>query len=74
MNDNPEQDFQDFIEDEDNPSHDEQQAEQDRIYDELYWEKCAIDENRLKAAKLDTFEMFRNRFINTMDKMLTKIN
>ena len=35
MNDNPEQDFQDFIEDEDNPSHDEQQAEQDRIYDEL---------------------------------------
>ena len=71
---NYEMDYQDSIRDEDNPSHDEQQEEQNRIYDELYYAQCEATDTDIREAKKGTFERFRDRFINWMDKLLTKIN
>jgi len=66
--DNPENDYQNHI---------NNQTELDSEYkefDEWYRMECEKINKRIEDAKKDKFERFRDRFINGMDKFLTKIN
>lgn len=54
----------------DNPESDAE----NEAFDELYRIECEDANKRIEEAKNSTFERFRDRFINGMDKFLTKIN
>lgn len=65
----------DYSEHQDNLiDHDEESAVTDAIYDELYLEECERIEKKIQAAKKGTFEAFRDRFINRVNEVVTKIN
>ena len=68
--DNPEQDFQNHIANEDSPYFDEIQAEQDRIYDEQYLERCEETDKQIRLDNMSWLERFRQRAIDKLMKTI----